>query len=295
MDRLFIVGATSELGHRVVKILLGTYSSNAITCMVRKTSAQVDVKYLRELGVNICYGDVTDKRSFVALLNKDFIYIDMTHPKYYGASINIIAELGIKRAFFVTTTGLFSRYNYASDIYKRGEERIRNSGIVYTILRPSMIYGTERDRNMTKLLCYLSRWPIFPVFGSGKCLMQPVYVQDLAEGIVAAIIKSEQTAFKEYNLCGPDAISYIDLLDCAAKALNSNVRFLHIPHQLAVLVVAVAEKLPGFPICKEQVHRLLEDKCFDISLAQKELGYAPKPFAEGIALEIERLRIKGIL
>jgi nucleoside-diphosphate-sugar epimerase len=81
----------------------------------------------------------------------------------------------------------------------------------YTILRPSMIYGADRDRNMIKLLKYLSKWPVFPIFGSGKGLMQPVFVQDLADGIVTAILNPELTRWKEYNLCGPAVIPYIDL------------------------------------------------------------------------------------
>ena len=202
----------------------------------------------------------------------------------------MIREYGISRAFFITTTGVFSRYKSAADIYKYGEKRIKESDCLWTILRPSMIYGTERDRNMTKLLTYLNRYPVFPVFGSGKCLMQPVYVADLAEGILAALRNMNVTEKKEYNLCGPHAMPYIELLKKCCTALNRKVKFIHVPHTLAVCVANFGEKLPGFPIKAEQVMRLLEDKVFDVSLAENELGYMPRPFEEGIEAEVSRLK-----
>lgn len=165
----------------------------------------------------------------------------MTHPKYYHKSIDAVVSAGVKRAFFNTTTGIFSKYNQASAIYKVGEARIKASGINYTIMRPSLIYGTDRDRNMTKLLKVLSRWPVFPVFGDGSALMQPVHVQDLADGIVATVLKSELTNGKEYNFCGPVAISYKDLLETACKALGRKVYFVRVPHSLAVGGAAALE------------------------------------------------------
>lgn len=291
-QRVFIAGGTSDVGERVVHSLVADYSADNITCLIRKTS---DVRRLKECGVNLCMGDVTLPESFRALLGPDVLYLDMTHPKYYHTSIDIIKEQGIKRAYFITTTGLFSQYRSAADIYKIGEKRIKDSGCVWTILRPSMIYGTERDRNMTKLLKYLCRYPFFPIFGDGKCLMQPVFVEDLANGIVAALRNHKLAEYKAYNLCGPQPLPYIELLHQCRRALESRIKFIHIPHKLAVAAAAVGEKIPGFPITKEQVQRLLEDKNFDISLAKEELGYSPRPFEIGIREEILRLKELGIV
>jgi nucleoside-diphosphate-sugar epimerase len=165
----------------------------------------------------------------------------------------------------------------------------------YTILRPSMIYGADRDRNMIKLLKYLSKWPVFPIFGSGKGLMQPVFVQDLADGIVTAILNPELTRWKEYNLCGPAVIPYIELLNLACKALGKHVFYIHVPLKLTAPIVGFLESLPGLPIKKEQVLHFLEDKKFDISSAQIDLKYHPREFSVGIKEEVEFLKDKGIL
>ncbi len=295
MESYFIAGGTSELGNRVVYGLTKGIAPDKITCMVRTTSNPTAVSYLQTLGIKVVTGDVTEPGDIQQHLDIHATYIDMTHPKYYNKSIDAIIAIGVKRAFFVTTTGIFSKYRSASEIYKFGERRIKASGVPYTILRPSMIYGTDRDRNMTKLLRILSHWPVFPVFGSGEWLMQPVYVQDLAEGVVTAVLNPTTTENKEYNLCGPEALTYLELLHIAREELGSRVRFVHIPHKLATVITAIGEKIPGFPIKKEQVQRLLEDKCFDISAAQKDLGYSARVYRDGICEEISYLRKKGII
>lgn len=292
MTRYFIAGGTSELGNRVVKGLTHYIDPEQITCLVRTTS---NSDFLHTLNVKVVIGDVTIPENTGKYLHPKVIYIDMTHPKYYCKSIDNIKLSGIKRAFFVTTTGIFSKYNHCSDIYKKGESQIKASGIDYTIIRPSLIYGTDRDRNMTKLLKILSKSPIFPVFGTGEGLMQPVYVQDLADGIVKIIMNSDLTRGKEYNLCGPKAIPYNQLLSLACQALDRNVSFVHIPHTFAAKLVGVFQHIPGFPITCEQVLRLLEDKKFDISAAVKDLAYSPRGFAEGIAEEVSLLKEKGLL
>ena len=73
------------------------------------------------------------------------------------------------------------------------------------------------------------------------------------------------------------------------------MKLIHISHRLAVTLVGLAEKLPNFPIKQEQVMRLVEDKAFDISLAQKELDYIPREFSEGIREEVTCLKSKGII
>lgn len=287
-----IAGATSELGNRVVEQLVARTTPSNVVCLVRPTS---DVRFLQQLGVHLVTGDVTDPESLRQLLGLGVsAFLDMTHPKYYDRSLSVVQDSGVRRVFFVTTTGVFSQHNDCADIYLENEARIRSSGLDYTIIRPSLIYGTDRDRNMTKLLRFLSTWPLFPIFGDGQRLMQPVYVQDLADGIVAAVERDELSRFKEYNLCGPRPLTYKRLLQTACEALGRKVALVHVPHQLALAGARVGQLIPGFPITYEQVMRLMEDKAFDISLAA-ELDYRPRDFAAGIAAEVQLLRAKGII
>jgi uncharacterized protein YbjT (DUF2867 family) len=289
--RYVIAGATSGTGDRVIRNLVRKVGVESITCLVRPTSS---IAFIKRLGIHCHIGDVTEPESYRELLGAGTIYIDMTHPKYYQDSIGALRDGGVERAYFVTTTGIFSRYHHCSDIYKAGEERIRQSGIVYTILRPSMIYGSLRDKNMHRLIKFLDRAPVFPLLGGGRSMMQPVFVDDLTQGIIEAIDDSK-TEYQEYNLAGPRGISFRCVVETILRALNRKVALFNVGMSFASKVARYAQYVPGFPVNQEQVLRLLEDKVFDISKATAELKYTPRDFADGIEIEIEELRSKGVI
>ncbi len=289
--RYLVCGATSATGNKVIQVLAEKVGPERITCLVRPTAK---TEPLRAMGLRLQQGDVTEPESFQGLLNAGTCYVDMTHPKHYHKSLEAAVKAGVERAYFITTTGIFSRYNQFAEIYKTNEARIRASGIVYTILRPSMIYGSSRDKNMHRLILFLRRYPVFPLFGAGRSLMQPVFVDDLAAGIVRAI-GDARTENQEYNLAGPRGIPYREIVETILKLLKRRVALLGINVRLAAAIARVAARVPGFPVTHEQVLRLLEDKVFDISKARQELGYQPREFAEGIEVEIAGMRAEGVL
>jgi nucleoside-diphosphate-sugar epimerase len=286
-----ISGTTSGTGVRVIERLAAKVGAENLTCLVRPTS---EVGPLQQLGLQMQVGDVTDDAWLSQVLNPQTIYVDMTHPKHYHKSLEAVMKAGVERAYFVTTTGIYSKYNRYSDIYKVNEDKIRASGITYTILRPSMIYGSLRDKNMNRLIRFLNQYPAFPLFGAGRSLMQPVFVDDLADGIVTAIGDS-RTENQEYNLAGPQGLPYRTIVETIVRELQRRVVLLHVGLPLAASAVKVAQHIPGFPVSQEQVLRLLEDKVFDISKAQAELDYRPRSFQEGIRIEIAEMRAAGVI
>lgn len=287
-----VTGATSGTGVTVMRRLRDALGAEAITCLVRPTS---DAGPLHALGLRVAVGDVTAPDTIGPLLGPDTVYLDMTHPSYYPRIIPLLTQAGVQRVFFVTTTGIFSRYHRCSGIYKDGEALIKASGLTYTIMRPSMIYGSMRDKNMHKLILLLQRTPVFPLFNAGTSLMQPVFVDDLADGIVTAIQRDSTTIGKEYNLAGPTEITYRSIIETIMQLLNRRVRLFSVDSRLAYAMVRALQWLPGFPINDEQVLRLNEDKVFDIAAAVQDLDFTSRPFAEGIGQEIDDMRAAGVL
>ncbi len=288
--KIVFAGSTSDTGERVLSKLVEKFGGDAITCVVRASSETTRVD---QLGVSKVVGSITDAQTLASVLNPSTIYLDMTHPKYYHLSLEAVINAGVQRAYFVTTTGIFSKYNQFSQIYKDNEQNIRNSGITYTILRPSMIYGSARDKNMHKLVKFLNRFPAFPLFG-GDSLMQPVHVDDLADGI-AKSINNTITENKEYNLAGSEPITYRDIVETVENNLKKNILKIEIPNKLAVGLAKYLQHIPGFPVTEEQVLRLHENKVFDISKAVEELCYKPRSFKDGIELEMEEMRKQGLI
>lgn len=290
MKYLF-VGATSGTGKAVLRRLVMKLGSEFIECLVRPTS---QVEEIKSLGVRLHLGDVAEPESYLHLLGPSVIYLDMTHSKHYHHSLEAVLKTKVERAYFVTTTGVFSSYNQFSEIYKVNEAKIRASRVTYIILRPSMIYGHPKDKNMNRLIRFLCKYPVFPFFDAGRSLMQPVFEEDLADGIVAAI-GEQRTENQECNLAGPEAIPYRSLIQTILDVLQRRVFILNVPFGLASSVARLGERIPGFPITHEQVLRLQEDKAFDISKAVAELSYKPRPFAIGVEGEITQMRAQGML
>lgn len=283
MNRLVVTGATGNTGSHVVKQLKVRFPNLSILALVRPSS---DTSELRRLNVDILECNLKDLSTYVKHLNSSDIVVEMANLRFFQILQTAMNTVGIQRAFCVTTTAVFSSFHSYSVLYREIESEMKQSSIKITILRPSMIYGNERDHNMHKLLRVLKKAPIFPIFGSGTSLMQPVHVDDLASGIVAAITSD---AVGEFNLAGPKPITYKTLLTTASLALGKKVIFLHLPHILVANLVAVAEKIPRFPIKYEQVMRLQENKAFDISGSVKALNYSPRTFSVGIHQEVLRL------
>jgi nucleoside-diphosphate-sugar epimerase len=148
---------------------------------------------------------------------------------------------------------------------------------------------------MHRLLRFLDRWPVFPLFGSGENLWQPVYYEDLARGLYAALTKPG-TEGQIYDLPGSRPLTYIDLIRTAAVALGKSTRIVRIPAEPVRQALVVAERIGlPLPVSSEQVLRLREDKAYSYQKAKEELGYAPRTFKKGIALEVGRLREIGLV
>jgi uncharacterized protein YbjT (DUF2867 family) len=169
------------------------------------------------------------------------------------------------------------------------EEQIRESGLKWTILRPTMIYGAAGDRNLSRLLTLLTRVPVLPVPGGGRHLQQPVHVCDVAGAVLSAAERPE-SAGATYDIAGPAPLSFAELLRIAAEAVRSRAHFVPVPLSPLVAAARGYELLAARPrIRAEQLQRLAEDKVFGIADAARDLGYAPRPFAEGIIAEARAL------
>jgi nucleoside-diphosphate-sugar epimerase len=270
-----LVGGTGFLGSHVAARLAGR---DDLVVLVRRTS---DTACLPP-GVLLRVGD----------LNAD-LPLEGVDTLVYCASMGfghvppLVAQLeacGVRRAVFVSTTAIFTRLPAASRAVRlKAEEAVQASRLDWTILRPTMIYGTQRDRNISRLLGWLSRWPVAPVCGDG--LWQPIYVEDLADAVVAALDSSNAVG-QAYNLAGgPPALRFSELVRTAARALGREVLLVPVPLRLAIALA----RLTGV-VKPEQVLRLAEDKAFSSPEAMRDFGFAPRTFEEGVRLEVSQLR-----
>jgi len=209
----------------------------------------------------------------------------------HGPAIVAAAEeAGFGRAVFVSTTAVTTALNPPTkQVRLAAEDQIRRSGLDWTILRPTMIYGDAGDRNLSRLLRVLARTPVMPVPGTDRCLHQPVHVADVAAAVLAAA-QGHGPVRGLYNVAGPEPMAFGELLETCAGAVGRRTRMLPVPLAPLVPLARGYERISRRPRLRaEQLLRLAEDKAFAIDDTVRDLGYAPRPFADGIADEARLL------
>jgi|LauGreDrversion4_2_1035121.scaffolds.fasta_scaffold01577_2 nucleoside-diphosphate-sugar epimerase len=281
--KLVVTGGTGFTGERVVRLLAA--QGTTPTVVVRPASER---SWLAATGATEAIGDLNDAAS----LERAFYGHDtLIHVASMGFGqipgvVQAAIAAGIRRAVFVSTTAVLTRLPVRSKpVRAAAEDCVRRSGIDWTIVRPTMIYGSDRDRNMCRLLKHLHRWRMVPIPGRGDALQQPVHVDDVAATIVAAA--SSPTAIGgEYNISGAAPLTLRQLLTEAAAAVGVRPILVPIPSRATARLLAAFERLGvPFPLRSEQIARLSEDKAFDHHLVRKHLGVHPRSFADGIREE----------
>lgn len=282
---ILLTGATGFLGGYVLEELVKR--GHKVTCFVRKTS---NLDKIKELNVPYIFGELDDYESICNALKDKEALINIASLGFGHAPniMNACREMNINRAVFISTTGIFTKLNPDSKgIRLEAERLIKESGLDYTIIRPTMIYGTPKDRNMWRLVKYLKRIPVLPILGNGRYLQQPVYVKDLAWAVVSAY-ETDKSIKKAYNISGLKALTYNEVVDVTGKALGKKVFKIHVPMNVSYSLLKIYEKISNKPKLKaEQVLRLNENKDFSHEEATKDFGYKPISFEDGIRLEIE--------
>jgi len=282
--KIFVTGATGFTGSRVVPLLLK--NGFEVRCLYRASS---DLSPLNGLDIEWALGDVSDTQSLASAMQDTDALVNIASLGFGHADsiIRAAKDAGIQRAVFIGTTAVFTQLNAKSKkVRVAAELAIEKSGLKYTILRPTMIYGSPRDRNMWRLIRFMKYSPIVPVFGDGKHLQQPIFVDDVAEAILGCL-KSDITIGKRYNIAGKHPLTYNDVIDAIATAMSKRVRKFHIPSKPVVALLNLFERMRiPFPIKAEQVLRLNENKDFNYAEAQRDFGFSPLAFEEGIKNEL---------
>ena len=284
-EKIIVTGGNGFTGRFVCKELLKRKINFSVILRPGK-----NYNWLKRNKIDIIYADLDDKDTLSNAF-RGFDFLINVASLGFGSAENIIAaceNAGIKRTVFVSSTSIFTTLNANSKIIrKKAENSIKKSNLVWTIIRPTMIYGSPQDRNIIKLIKWINNFPIIPVFGDGKSLQQPVYVNDVALALVD-VLYNEITFYKTYNISGKDPLTFNEVIDLISKKLERKVFKIFIPFKTIVKVLKFFEFFNiYFPLSSEQIIRINEDKSFPYNEASKDFGFDPLSFKSGINKEIE--------
>jgi uncharacterized protein YbjT (DUF2867 family) len=289
--RVLLTGATGLLGGALLRLLLA--GGHETRCLVRADSP--NASRLDGERVEVIRGDAAREEDLYRALEDTDALLHVAGIEYAPSVVGAASRADVERILLVGSTSAHSAYAFRSGPKLRMEELVRQSGLAWTIVRPTMIYGSELDRNVHRLLRFLDRSPFFPIFGPGTNLWQPVYHEDCARGVFEALERPASVR-RSYDLPGAEPLTYLDLVKTAAAALGRSPRIVRLPIEPVCRALAAAERLRlPLPVDSGQVRRLREDKAYPYERARIDLDYAPRPFSEGVALEVARLRRLGMV
>jgi NADH dehydrogenase len=106
----------------------------------------------------------------------------------------------------------------------RLERALRESGLDYSILRPTVLFGRE-DILINNIAWALRRFPFFAVFGDGSYRLQPICVEDLAD---LAVAEGRRNGSEIINAIGPETFTYRALVEAVGEAIARKRRIIQV-------------------------------------------------------------------
>lgn len=137
-----------------------------------------------------------------------------------------------------------------------------------TVLRPSVLFGPD-DRFVNMLAGLIAVAPVLPVFGP-NAPFQPLFVDDCAAAIAAALTDPAKHGGQTYELGGPEVITMLDLNQRIARAQGRSPLFLPLPDAVSAAFATLTGWLPFAPLSRDQWKML-------------KAGNVVSPDAKGIA------------
>lgn len=152
-------------------------------------------------------------------------------------------RVGVRRFIHISTIAAKftdkSHYHYAQS-KELAETAVRQSGLAYTIVRPTIVIGANSP--VWKTFSKLGKLPVTPIFGDGSAKIQPIHVDDLVECLVS-VLKNDQLAADIIELGGPDQATFGQFIKSIHTLYHpGQSRTLHIPLRPMLMFLSLLEK-----------------------------------------------------
>ncbi|HEY3962178.1 MAG TPA: complex I NDUFA9 subunit family protein [Gaiellaceae bacterium] len=262
--KILVTGATGFVGPKIVHALRA--DGRDVRALVRRPERATR---LRDLGVELAVGDVTDPDSLVAaasgcthvvhlvaIITGKPATFDLVMAQGTRNLVDAARVAGVQR--FVLMSALGAEQSQVAVPYYRAkqamEQTVRTSGLDHIIFRPSFVFG--RDGGALPTFIRQVRYsPVVTVIGPGLQRSQPIWVDDVA-AYFAASIELPDAAGHTYELGGPDIVTWNELYRKIAHTLGKRRLLAHVPFGVARAGARLTQSLPGAPLSADQVDML---------------------------------------
>jgi uncharacterized protein YbjT (DUF2867 family) len=232
-ERILITGAFSFTGKYVARLLLKRgYRVRTLTSHPDRTGAFGDAVEALPYNFDNPEKLVESLRGVSALINTYWMRFPRGSMTFEAAVQNTKRLLdaakivGVRRFVHVSIANpsLESRLGYYRG-KAQVETIVRESGLSYAILRPTVIFGAE-DILINNIAWFVRTFPVFAVPGNGRYKVRPIHVEDMAELLIRA---AEDRTNQVMDAIGPDTFTFEELVKQVAVAVGTSPRIWHVP------------------------------------------------------------------
>lgn len=273
---ILLTGSTGFLGKALVELLKKEKIN--FKCLVRKKTNR---------GVQEAVGDLLNFKSISPALKNCSLVIHLANITE-GDNIREVNEQGtknlidackknkVKKLIYISSTAAIDGDDNEYSISKINCERlVKNSKLDYVIVRPSVVFGKGDTKNYGVVEEIVKNSKRFVLYSSGNCLIHPVWVKDLAHGILCCI-KLKKFKGQSYTLAGKNPIKYNDFVRLINKKHGYPAKIIYVPYVFSEPLARVIDFYKGRKRVKQN------DRTYDLSKEKKELGYAPHSVEEAL-------------
>lgn len=186
----------------------------------------------------------------------------------------------VRRIIFMSQNGADSASRFPF-LHSKGvaQDSVKSSGLQWTILRPSVIFGPEDEFvNVLGRLIVLTPG-IFPLPGGGGARFQPVAVDDVAK-VIRISLEKKETLGRIYDLGGSVPLTLRQMTERILSAMGTTRTLVPVPLSILRPVVAVAQRLlPNPPVTSNLLDLLALDNTVANNALTENFGVTPMPFA----------------
>ncbi|OGW34658.1 MAG: hypothetical protein A2010_14800 [Nitrospirae bacterium GWD2_57_9] len=288
---ILVTGSTGFVGSHLIRRMCK--DGLPVRALVRHAGKAQE---LASLGAEVVQGDLGDKPSLARACAGVERVVDLVgiiqeapgvtfqgvHVEGTGNLLQAAKNAGVRHFFYQSALG--TRPGARSEYHKtkwQAEELVRGSGIPFTILRPSLIYGPG-DQFTLRLADIIGKSPVLPVIGSGKSKVQPIYIDDVVSCIVKAVT-GEAFLNEIYEVGGPEQLTYEEVTRAIAEAMGIRRPVVHMPlffMRPAARLLETALAKP--PLTTGQLIMLEEDNVCGLRDICEACGSTPVKFSEGL-------------
>ena len=223
---------------------------------------------------------------------ENFNSIHVKSPKYISEACR---KYKVKNLIHITSLGVDKK---SPSLYLKtkayGEEEVRTSFPEAIIHRPSLIFGPQD--NFFNLFASIAQFsPFMPIFGEtifsyGKVLYQPVYVQDVASGIINSMSNSHFIG-KTFEIGGPSVYSFQQLIEMILEFSGQKRFLLPFPFVFANILATLTEFSPINILTRDQVKQLKIDNIVDSdALTLGDLNIVPTPVESIVPTYLDKFK-----